>query len=270
MNHLHQYGEWAIVFGGACGLGKEFARTLASSNKNLVLYDNNESELNATVSELVECYAVKIESRVLDLSDLSYLSVCLNDIQKHTVRLLVFNAAYGPVKEFHKHSSEEIDLMINLHNRSLSHIMHHICQELNSDLKTGVICMSSLAAIVAPPYVAPYAASKAYILNFAQALHQEYHQKGLDILACCAGMIDTEAWRKTGAELSPTMPKPMHPREVARLACQSIGSRVVLVPGKSNRISDWLFRRIFSRKQAAAIVRRSMQAMYGKQMTDPA
>ena len=119
-----RYGNWGLVAGAAEGLGAAFARSFAIRGINIILVDVNAVKLSTTASDLERNYGIKTETIVADLSEKESLDGIIHKISEIGCRLLIYNAAYGPVKEFLDNSIEELDYYVNLNSRTPLHLIY--------------------------------------------------------------------------------------------------------------------------------------------------
>jgi short-subunit dehydrogenase len=122
--------------------------------------------------------------------------------------------------------------------------------------------MSSLAGLIGMQLVAPYAATKAFTWNLAEALHYELKQYNIDIMACIAGATATPAYLETLPQYGLIKPAVMKPDKVAEEALINLGRKTLFIPGLSNRISYFLLTRVLPRKVASAITNGTMRKLY--------
>jgi short-subunit dehydrogenase len=127
-----------------------------------------------------------------------------------------------------------------------------------------MVLMSSLTAFQGTPLVASYGATKAFDLVLAEGLWSELKERGVDVLACCAGATLTPGYRraKLGGVRSRFAPTPQDPAGVAREALAALGSRPLIVTGRGNRIVSFVMRRLFSRRLAVETIAREMHKQY--------
>ena len=198
-----------------------------------------------------------------DLAQHNSAERLMEAIQKVDCRLVVFNAAYGPVKAFLHNTHEELDLYLDLNSRTPIHLLHRFTKYLiDQQTSGGAILMSSLAGLFGTQLVTPYSATKAFDFNLAEGLHYELKPHNIDILACCAGAMDTPNYQSTEPQYGRLKPNVMAPSDVAGPALQQLGRRPLFIPGFSNRLTYFLFTRIFSRKMATWLLNRTMGKMY--------
>jgi short-subunit dehydrogenase len=110
--------------------------------------------------------------------------------------------------------------------------------------------------------VAPYAATKAFAWNLAEALHHELKPKNIDVMACVAGATATSAYLKTNPKHGLIKPQVMKPDTVAEAALKKLGKKTLFIPGYSNRLNYFILTRLLPRKLAASLANKTMGKMY--------
>ena len=117
--------------------------------------------------------------------------------------------------------------------------------------KGGIIFVSSMMAFQGVPHFSAYAATNAHKLLLAEGLHFEFKKSGVDVLALCPGLTDTEMIKTLDVDKFPL--KPMKVEPVVKEAISSIGNRMYVVPGTMTRIINIMGKRIMSRTMNSAI-----------------
>jgi short-subunit dehydrogenase len=262
-----KYGSWGLVAGAAEGLGRAFCESLARRKMNVVLVDRNEDQLYRTASELESGYGIITKKLLLDLADLSNLTRIFESIDGIDCRLIIYNAAYGPVKPFLDHSPEELDYYIDLNSRTPLHLIFHFIQNLPDSVSAGVVLLSSLAGLFGTNLVAPYGATKAFNYNLAEALYHEFKTTRIDVMACCAGATDTPNYRNTRPKYGLIKPSVARPERVSETTLNKLGKTGLYIPGLVNRVVYALLSRLLTRKSAGRLMNQTMQDMYGYQFT---
>ena len=256
------YGEWALIAGGAEGIGAAFSTALAGYGMNLILSDINLTSLNLLADELERTYGIATIRLHQDLSEENASQDCLDNIKEIDFRLLIYVPAFSRVGNFTEYTSQEIDRFISLNVRTPVHLVHSFLRHRQKGERYGVILMSSLAGMLGPAWVAPYAATKAFTLIFSESLFYELKKDKVDILACCAGPTSTPTYRDSKPGNRSRIIEIMQPRDVAIYALKMLGKRSFCIPGWKNRLFYYILTRIIPRKTAGRIVSRSMLKMY--------
>lgn len=122
--------------------------------------------------------------------------------------------------------------------------------------------MSSLAGLIGMQLVTPYAATKAFAWNLAEALHHELKPYKIDVMACIAGATATPAYLKTNPKYGWPKPAVMQPEDVAETALKNLGRKTLFIPGVANRFNYFILTRLLPRKIAASIANKTMGGMY--------
>ena len=260
-----KYGSWGLVAGAAEGLGKAFSESIARRGMHVIMIDRNEEKLYETADYLENSYNIQVKKLLLDLSDLSNLARIFESLEGIDCRLIIYNAAYGPVKPFLDHSTEELDYYLDLNSRMPLHLIFHFIKNLPGSVPGGVILLSSLAGLFGTNLVAPYGATKAFNYNLAEALYHEFKSTQVDILACCAGATDTPNYRSTNPKYGLIRPSVASPEKVSETTLKKLGKTGLYIPGLGNRITYAILSRLLTRRSASNLMNRTMREMYAPQ-----
>ena len=134
----------------------------------------------------------------------------------------------------------------------------------------GIILMSSLSAFQGSAYIANYSASKAFNVVLAEGLWEEWRQGGVDVLACIAGAIRTPNYLASSPHhTSSFSDSTLEPQEVVTEALASLGRRPTVIPGRLNRLSSFVMRRLLSRRAAVRIMGSVLRGMYANNLPNP-
>ena len=186
--------QCVVITGASSGLGAEFARQLAHVSKVLVLV--------ARRAELLESIAVEIKEEVGDIKIHCLQADLADDDQRREFieaihlmgvdpDLLINNAGIGDYGDFVSSDWQKTEMMIRLNMEALTHITHALLAGMINQGKGGIINVSSLASILPIPDFAVYAATKAYVTSFSEALRIELIEHGIKVLALCPGPVHT-------------------------------------------------------------------------------
>jgi short-subunit dehydrogenase len=257
-----RYGPWALVAGASDGIGAAFATALASRGLNLVLVARRSDLLDKLAESLTRKHEVEVRTVVADLATPSGPA----DVLEFTgstvdVGLLVCNAALSPVAPFVDLSVAEVDAVLELNVRAAARLTHAYGRQMVARGRGGVILLSSMASLQGSATIAHYAATKAYLRVLAEGLWYEWRPHGVDVLACCPGLVATPTYKRGSPSPGLLVPGPMRPRTVARKALAALGRRPVTVPGLRNRVSARVAT-LLPRRAAIAVSSRQTAAMY--------
>ena len=187
-----KYGEWALVTGASAGIGEEFCVQLAEKGMNIISVARRKDRLDKLGEKLKSDYGIITLELSIDL----FNSEAVNEIEKHVsdleVGLLVNNAGFGHIGNFHKKNPSRDEEMIRLNCIVPVVLTHKFLPKMVERKKGGVIFLSSTSAYQATPYFTVYSATKVFNLYLGEGLWEEYRKKGIDIMALSPGYTNTE------------------------------------------------------------------------------
>jgi len=263
MQFKQKYGPWAIIAGAAEGLGEAWSRGLARRGVNLMMLDNQSDKLKELSEELESAFNIETLTLHLDLSDKGATDKIMTLVAGQDCGLLIYNAAYSLIKPFTSHTSEELNNYIEINARTQLSLVHAFARYLTEKNRAGgIILMSSLAGLLGMQLVAPYAATKAFTWNLAEAIHHELKPHNIDVMACVAGATATPAYLKTNPDYGKLKPQVMKPEAVVESALKNLGKKTLFIPGGTNRLNYFILTRLLPRKLASRIANNTMKKMY--------
>lgn len=247
----------ALVTGASAGLGSVFAERLAARGvAHIVLVARRLDRLEELAARLEAAHGTTVDPVALDLSrpDAGERLMAELATREIAIDILVNNAGFGLRGAFLELSLERQLAMIDLNTRLASELCHRLGRSMVERGFGAVLNVASTAAFQPGPFMAVYYASKAYLLSFSQALHEELKPKGVRVTALCPGATRTEfadVADMHGTRLFEWFAAPPAPVVEAGLNALERG-RAVVVPGLSNRLMaasvrftpGWLTRRI--------------------------
>jgi short-subunit dehydrogenase len=192
MDNHHR--PFAVITGASRGIGAAYARALAHRRFDLLLVSRDRSRLHALTTTLQTTSNVHIETAILDLAqpDAGHKLFLLGRQQRENVDLLINNAGFGMYGPFVDMPIPRIHEMLRLHVDTVVDSTRLFLPSM-IERKTGaIINVASIAGFLPLPYIAEYAATKAFIISFSEALAEEVRPFGVYIQACCPGYTDTD------------------------------------------------------------------------------
>jgi hypothetical protein len=194
-------GSWAVVTGASSGIGREFAVRLAKRGLNLVLVARREPLLRELGAKLQADHAVKVRVEPRDLAAPGAAAALRERLAEPGIkpRLLCNCAAFGRWGRFEATPLPDYERMLALNAGALIGMCHAFLPDLTSHPDSAIVNVSSPAAFQPIPYLAVYAASKAFVHHFSQALYGEWRACGVHVQTLVPGPTDTEFDRIAGA-----------------------------------------------------------------------
>jgi short-subunit dehydrogenase len=179
----------ALITGASAGLGEEFARQLSKRGHRLVLAARRKDRLDALSSELGNARAIAV-----DLAEKGSTAMLVADLEAagEQVELLVNNAGYGLIGAFAELDADRQREMIDLNVGTLTDLCRAVAPGMIARKAGGIINAASTAAFQPGPRMAVYFATKAFVLSFTEALHEELKPHGVHVSALCPGPTRTE------------------------------------------------------------------------------
>jgi len=193
--HDQMFYDSILITGASGGLGEEFARQLVYSCRQIVLVARREDRLVALSADLKQMNPeLDVLYFVVDLTSVSERNEFIAMLQENgaSVDLLINNAGLGDYQMFSDSEWEKLDQMIQLNMTALTHLTHSLLPQMRQRARGAIINVSSLASLIPMPNFAVYAATKAYVTSFSEALRLELKGEGIPVLALCPGPVHTE------------------------------------------------------------------------------
>ncbi|MCY7374816.1 MAG: SDR family oxidoreductase [Pyrinomonadaceae bacterium] len=223
-----------LITGASGGIGKAFAVKLAAEKHNLVLVARSADKLHELCDELMLEHQITAHYVALDLTAPDADSRLFAETEKHgfEIEWLINNAGFGSMGDFARLDIESELKMINLNITALVALTHRYLQKMR-ERKSGVIInVASTASFQPLPFMATYAATKAFVTSFSEAIAEENRSHNIVVTALCPGPTDTNFFAAANAE--PFKMKGMEtPEAVVETALNAVRR------GQSTVVSGW-------------------------------
>jgi short-subunit dehydrogenase len=224
----------ALITGASAGLGVDFARALSARGERLVLAARRADRLEALAAELGNARAVAI-----DLSAGDAAQRLMADLASagERVETLINNAGFGLGGAFAELDATRQRQMIDLNIGALTDLCRTVAPEMIERRSGAILNVASTAAFQPGPGMAVYFATKAYVLSFTEALHEELKPHGIRVSALCPGPTRTEfgdvaGFKNKGAFDRLSMDSP----EVVRIGLRGLDrNEAVVIAGAMNK-----------------------------------
>ena len=185
----------ALITGASAGIGREFARQLANRARTLVLVARREQRLNELRDELRNRNAqLNVHARVVDLSDKSQIDELVRwlDQNKIDIDFLINNAGLGDYGSIATSDIARHDRILQVNIAALTFLTRQLLPPMIAKKHGAILNVSSSAGFLPIPGMAVYAATKAYVNSFTEALRAELRDSGVTVTALCPGPVHTE------------------------------------------------------------------------------
>lgn len=194
--------ELALITGASMGLGAEYARQLAARKINLLLTARSERTMYELSEELKREHGIATYVCPADLSRPGAAEELFNFVQKKQLRpnWLINNAGFGAIDTFDTQSPETVRDLCMVNMVALTELTARFLPLLKAAPRgtARILNIASVAGFQPVPYFAVYCASKAYVLSFSEALHEELKPRGIRVLTVCPGYTATNFGKTSG------------------------------------------------------------------------
>jgi short-subunit dehydrogenase len=223
-----------LITGASSGIGAAFARRLAALGRNVFLVARSEDRLITLCNELGRISGIRAQYLATDLSKSDSALNLVGETKKRglNIDMLINNAGFGSMGDFTKLDIGRELNMIDLNIKTLVELTYRFLVPMR-ELKQGtIINVASTAGFQPVPFMATYAASKAFVLSFSEALWEENRRHGIHVMALCPGVTETNFFEAAHID-RPPMRAAQAPEDVVAAALRGLARR------KSHVISGW-------------------------------
>jgi short-subunit dehydrogenase len=263
MNLRQKYGATALVAGASEGIGAAFAERLAAEGMDLVLIARRLQPLQLLADSLERRYKVKVMCISCDLSDANATLQIETALNEKEIGLMVYNAALSYIGHFAENSPGNISMAATVNMLTPLDMVRTFGDKMVKRGNGAVILMSSLAGFQGSGYLSLYAATKAFNRILGESLWYEWKNKGVDVIACCAGATATPGYNNSLPEKTGFFtPRVLHPEEVPSECFKKLGRQPSIITGRGNRIASFIMQNILPRKMAINIMGDTTRKMY--------
>lgn len=223
-----------LITGASSGIGAAFARKLAALGRNVFLVARSEDKLIALCNELGRLTSIRAQYMAVDLRQPDARQQLFEETKNRGLEIdtLINNAGFGSMGDFAKLDPERELEMIELNITAVVDLTHRFLGPMRERNRGTIINVASTAGFQPVPYMATYAATKAFVLAFSEALWDENRMHGINVMALCPGVTETNFFDASGID-RPPMRTVQTPEEVVDTALRALTRKKSLV------ISGW-------------------------------
>lgn len=249
----------AVVTGASSGIGEALARVMAARGFDLLLVARGAPALEKLASELSGKHSVRCDVLPADLTTRSDVEAVAARIRVTGANTVVNNAGYGTYGLFHQLPlSVELD-EVRLNVEALMALSRAALDVMVPRRSGALLNVASTASFQPGPRNATYAATKAFVRSFTEALHEEVRPSSVHVTALCPGFTRTAFMDRAGLE-SGRLPRFMwaEAMPVAIAGLEALErNEAVCIPGLMNKVGTAGVRfapRALARKMAGQIM----------------
>ena len=227
--------KYTLITGASSGIGEAFARRLAREGHNLFLVARSEDKLKELCNELSARHGISAKFLSADLIDVDSDVAVFEETQKQGLEIdwLINNAGFGSMGDFAELDLERELEMIELNITAVVALTHHFLKGMRERKRGTIINVSSGAGFQPIPFFATYAATKAFVTSFTEAIAEENRPFGVRIMALCPGTTDTAFFEASGIKDPIKVKGVQTPDQVVGAALRG------LERGKHKTVSGW-------------------------------
>src|SRR6476646_2594394 len=182
-----------VITGASAGIGREFARQLASRAKLLILVARRRDRLEQLRTELVARNpALLVNIRETDLSNLEQTMQLAALLTNEPIDFLINNAGVGDHGSFATADPIHVNEQVLVNVLAFTALTSALLPRMIAQKRGAILNVSSSAGFLPLPGIAAYAATKAYVTSFSEAIRAETRGCGITVTALCPGPVDTE------------------------------------------------------------------------------
>jgi len=182
-----------LITGASAGIGEAFARQLASEKHNLLLVARSETKLATLCEKLTKQYGINALYVAIDLMKPDADRILFVETQKRGLEIdwLINNAGIGSGGDLLEHALDsELDMM-HLNMDAMVALTHRFLPQMRARKSGTIINVGSMAGFMPIPYMGVYAATKAFVSSFTQAIAEENSPFHIQTMLLCPGATET-------------------------------------------------------------------------------
>jgi hypothetical protein len=224
-----------LVTGASAGLGAEFARQCARRGDELVLVARRRDRLEALASEIGGGHVI-----AADLAAPGSSAKLIGELDAKGLRVgtLINNAGFGTAGRFADLPLARQREMVDLNIAALVELTHLVLPQMREQRKGAILNVASTAAFQPGPGLAVYFATKAFVLSFTEALHQELKRSGIKVSALCPGPTRTEFGEVAGVTKASFDRFAADAAPVVTAGLRGLErNKAVVIPGLTNKLT---------------------------------
>ncbi len=252
----------ALITGASTGIGRDFAHLCAREGYDLFLVARSQPQLESVAAEVRQTTGRNVVILPKDLSQSSAPREVFDEISRSGAELdvLINNAGFGLLGPFWELDLQQQIEMIHLNIAALTELTRLYMPSFVARRRGRVLNVASTAAFQPGPLMAVYYATKAYVVSFSEAIHNEGRDHGVTVTCLCPGPTQTEFQKRAGAGNARLFSSGhvMSSEAVARIGWDALtAGKPLAIAGRLNAVMAFLTR--FAPLQLTASMARRFQ-----------
>ncbi|HEV8593561.1 MAG TPA: SDR family oxidoreductase [Pyrinomonadaceae bacterium] len=255
-----------LITGASSGIGEAFAHRLAAEGHNLVLAARSEEKLHALCDELAAKHEISAQFVVIDLTEPDADTSLFEETDRLGVEVdwLVNNAGFGSAGDFATLDLDRELEIIDLNISALVALTHRYLGPMRERKSGTIINVSSAAGFQPIPFMATYAATKAFVSSFSEAIAEENQPFGIHVLTLCPGSTKTNFFEASNIDRSIQVKGQQTVEQVVETAMRAVKSgRRKVVSGWANYVGS-LMGTIVPNAISSRVMGKALRARYQK------
>ena len=227
--------RYALITGASSGIGEAFARRLARDGRDLILVARSEERLRELGKELGTAHGVGIHIFAVDLTEPDSEARLFSETEKKELEIdwLINNAGFGSAGDFAMLDRDNELRMIELNITAVVALTHRYLPQMRERRSGTIINVSSAAGFQPIPFMATYAATKAFVTSFTEAIAEENRPYGVRILALCPGSTATNFFAASNIDRPIQVKGQQTAEQVVNTAMAAVAA------GRARVVSGW-------------------------------
>ncbi len=229
--------KFAVVTGANSGIGKSFAVLFAKRGYPVILIGRKTNVLEEMTKMISKISGEECIYLSGDFCIASQVRKVVEALKEYPIGFFVNNAGFGTYGPFLNQNKEMVEDMILVNVAALTRLSYAAIEQMTKQGYGHLINVASVASFMPNPYGSAYAATKAYVRSFSEALYQEVKKSPITVTTLCPGPTRTNFGKRSGMGKSRSFVRMMSADKVAWQGYRAaLAGKRCVVPGLLNKI----------------------------------